>query len=256
MEKKKILLIEDDNDLVINIRSILKEENYDVKIEIDGESGIKSAKQWQPDLILCDISIPKKDGYEVLEVLSKNKTTRRIPFIFLTAKVETENFRKGMQLGADDYIFKPFDIDDLLNSINIRIERAAGKLKDEATEENKGNKKNKKYGINDRILINFGNEMRFCSVKEIKIIKSENPYIRLKFINGKSTLQRQTLGEWILKLPEMYFIQINKSIIINTEYVLKIEKISKTSYLIKLRDENETFIVSRRYSKNLVALLP
>lgn len=248
MKKKKILLIEDDNDIIMNVKNILEEENYDVKIEIDGEAGITSAKEWQPDLILCDISIPKKDGYEVLEELAKYKATMRIPFIFLTAKVEVENYRKGMQLGADDYIFKPFDIDDLLISIKIRMERA----EDSPDYENE----NKKYGIDDKILINFGNEMRFCTIKEIKYFKAENPYIRLKFNNGKTTLQRKTLGEWSSKLPEMFFIRINKSVIINTEYVVKIEKVSNTSFLIKIMDEDETFIVSRRYSKNLIKLLP
>jgi len=121
MLKQKILVIEDDNILLNNVGEILREENYEVKLEQNGKLGIKTAKSWNPDLIICDISMPVMDGYKVLSEILKSNQTKNIPFIFLTAKVGKDDIRKGMQLGADDYIFKPFTIDDLLTSVKIRL---------------------------------------------------------------------------------------------------------------------------------------
>ena len=88
-----------------------------------GEEGITLALEILPCLIICDVMMPGIDGYEVLRRLSVPKETTSIPFIFLTAKVEREDLRLGMQLGADDYIFKPFKADDLLKAVSIRLKK-------------------------------------------------------------------------------------------------------------------------------------
>ena len=120
---KKILLIEDNQEIRENIAEILALANYDVLEAEHGKAGIELAKIENPDLIICDIMMPQLDGYGVLHLLSKNPATSGIPFIFLTAKSEKQDFRKGMNLGADDYLIKPFDDLELLDAVEMRLKK-------------------------------------------------------------------------------------------------------------------------------------
>ncbi|MEO5599356.1 MAG: response regulator [Cyclobacteriaceae bacterium] len=122
---KKILLIEDNPDVRENTSEILSLANYDVVVAENGKIGVDLAQRINPDLIICDIMMPALDGYGVLHILSKNESTAGIPFIFLTAKTEKSDIRKGMNLGADDYLTKPFDDTDLLNAIEARLRKTA-----------------------------------------------------------------------------------------------------------------------------------
>ncbi|MGV3641313.1 MAG: response regulator [Adhaeribacter sp.] len=120
---KKILLIEDNQEIRENIAEILTLANYDICEAEHGKTGVELAKSEKPDLIICDIMMPQLDGYGVLHLLSKNPETAGIPFIFLTAKSEKEDFRKGMKLGADDYLIKPFDDLELLDAVEMRLKK-------------------------------------------------------------------------------------------------------------------------------------
>ena len=121
---KKILVIEDNNDVRENITEILQLAGYEVDAAENGKSGLIKLNQFKPDLILCDVMMPELDGYGVLKILSSNPQFATIPFIFLTAKAEKIDLRKGMSLGASDYITKPFDDADLLESISIRLKKS------------------------------------------------------------------------------------------------------------------------------------
>lgn len=121
---KRILLIEDDTALRENTAELLELSNYTVETAPNGKVGLEMAKTNPPDLIVCDIMMPEVDGYGVLEKLSKNEKTKHIPFIFLSAKTEHKEVRKGMDMGADDYITKPFDESDLLSAIESRLAKA------------------------------------------------------------------------------------------------------------------------------------
>lgn len=127
---KRVLLIEDDTVLRENTSELLELSNYEVITATNGQIGLDIAKTKQPDVIICDIMMPILDGYGVLEGLSKHNDTKFIPFIFLSAKTERQDVRKGMDLGADDYITKPFSEDEILSAIESRIAKAAI-LKDE-----------------------------------------------------------------------------------------------------------------------------
>ncbi|TRZ41258.1 response regulator [Robertkochia solimangrovi] len=118
---KSLLIIEDDSVLRENIAELLELQHYRVFQAADGSKGIDLAIKHQPDLIICDIMMPELDGYGVLERLSSDPTTQAIPFIFLSAKTEKKEVRKGMDLGADDYLTKPFEEEDLLHAIESRI---------------------------------------------------------------------------------------------------------------------------------------
>ena len=120
---KKILLIEDNDDVRENTAEILELFNYKVIVAENGKAGVEKAIEHLPDLIICDIMMPLLDGYGVLHAVHKNNAIKNTPFIFLTAKSERPDFRKGMELGADDYITKPFDATELLNAVDRRLKK-------------------------------------------------------------------------------------------------------------------------------------
>jgi CRP-like cAMP-binding protein/CheY-like chemotaxis protein len=120
---KNILLIEDNNEMRENIAEILELAGFKVLTAQNGKVGVDLANKHKPDLIICDIMMPELDGYGVLHILGKNPDTMTIPFIFLTAKAEKTDFRKGMNLGADDYITKPFNDVELLDAVEMRLKK-------------------------------------------------------------------------------------------------------------------------------------
>ncbi len=121
--KKKILIIEDNTDIRENVVEILELAGFIVFQAENGKIGVELAMKHVPDIILCDIMMPELDGYGVLYLLNKNTETSAIPFIFLTAKAEKLDLRKGMEMGADDYLTKPFDDIELLNAIESRLKK-------------------------------------------------------------------------------------------------------------------------------------
>ena len=127
---KHILLIEDNPEMRENTAEILELADYKVSTAANGKEGVALAKKEVPDLIICDIMMPELDGYGVLRMLGSNQETASIPFIFLTAKAEKSDFRKGMNLGADDYITKPFDDVELLDAIEMRLKKHAALQQD------------------------------------------------------------------------------------------------------------------------------
>ncbi|MBC8757054.1 response regulator [Kordia sp. YSTF-M3] len=122
---KKVVLIEDDTILRENIAELLELSGYAVTTAPNGKIGVETAIQTLPDIIICDIMMPELDGYGVLEILAQNDITKYIPFIFLSAKTERQDVRRGMDLGADDYITKPFSEEELISAIESRIAKAA-----------------------------------------------------------------------------------------------------------------------------------
>jgi two-component system, sensor histidine kinase and response regulator len=119
----KLLVIDDDTSIRDNLTELLDAEGYQVISAADGRVGAQLARQALPDLILCDIMMPELDGYEVLAELRHDPVTATIPFIFLTAKIEKSDLRQGMNLGADDYLVKPFTRVELLTAIAARLEK-------------------------------------------------------------------------------------------------------------------------------------
>ncbi|MCW2119406.1 response regulator [Flavobacterium sp. 7A] len=119
----RILLIEDNTDVRENTAEILTLENYEVITAENGKIGIQKALEHLPDIIICDIMMPELDGYGVFENLSVHPKTANIPFIYLTAKSEKRDIRKGMNLGVDDYLIKPFEEEDLLGAISCRLKK-------------------------------------------------------------------------------------------------------------------------------------
>ncbi|MGE5457656.1 MAG: response regulator [Methanococcaceae archaeon] len=115
---KKILIIEDSVDIASSINDLLQEFNYEVAVAINGEQAIEAARITQPDLIFCDVLMPRMNGFEVLKMLKAGEQTKHIPFVFLSAVAEKEMIQKGLRAGALNYIIKPFKISELLSLID------------------------------------------------------------------------------------------------------------------------------------------
>ncbi len=120
---QKVLLIEDNMDVRENTAEILRLANYEVATAENGKTGIATANEFLPDIVICDIMMPEMDGYAVLRQLNKNTGTAGVPFIFLTAKTSRADVREGMNLGADDYLTKPFEEKELLDAIQSRLQK-------------------------------------------------------------------------------------------------------------------------------------
>ena len=117
MAKKRILIVEDEADLVKAIELRLTEEGFDVITSLDGEDALKKARRENPDLLILDLMLPKIDGYKVCRLLKFDQKYKNVPVIMLTARVEERDRNLGMEMGADEYITKPFEWNDLLAKI-------------------------------------------------------------------------------------------------------------------------------------------
>jgi DNA-binding response OmpR family regulator len=117
MSDKKILLVDDEPDIVETVKLMLELRNYEVNVAYDGVKGIEQATKEKPNLILLDIMMPQMDGYSVCHMLKTNKKTKDIPIIMLTAKGESDAVTKSYNVGADDYIVKPFNPSTLLEKV-------------------------------------------------------------------------------------------------------------------------------------------
>ena len=123
MGKARILVIDDDPDILETIKRVLHAEYHDVIVATNGTQGIQIVKSCPLDLILCDISMPIMDGYAVFQAIKNDSRTNAIPFIFLTARGARSDQRKGMELGADDYLIKPFSSKELLSCVRTQISK-------------------------------------------------------------------------------------------------------------------------------------
>jgi len=120
---KRILVIEDEALVRENIIEILEFMDYEVDGAVNGKDGVIQAMYYKPDLIVCDVMMPELDGFEVIKLVRQNKEIGNVPFIFLTARAERRDMRLGMNLGADDYLPKPFTAEELIAAIETRLQR-------------------------------------------------------------------------------------------------------------------------------------
>lgn len=188
---KHILLIEDNPDVRENTAEILELAGYKVTTAPNGKEGVEAALASQPDLIICDIMMPVLDGYGVLHLLAKNEPTAGIPFIFLTAKSERSDMRKGMEMGADDYITKPFDDIELLNAVESRLKKAEMMRKDvPATREGITELLQNIHGIEDITAISGRQQVRQLHKKDIIYSEGDSPAGLYLLTKGKAKIYK------------------------------------------------------------------
>ena len=123
MNTKKILIVDDEVDLVETVRFRLEKEGFTVLVSEDGEDALNRARNESPDLILLDIMLPKLDGYKVSRLLKFDERYKHIPILMLTAKTQEKDKTLGMETGADEYITKPFEMDDLMEKVQSYISK-------------------------------------------------------------------------------------------------------------------------------------
>lgn len=245
---KKIFVIEDDEALRENLISLLDVEGFQTHFSETGKEGIELIKEFLPDLILCDIMLPDTDGYQIISELKTHPQTRNIPFVFLTARAEMKDLRSGMNLGADDYLTKPYDANELINVVNTRI--AQHNLNEEKpTKTIKDG--HHKLALDDLIFVQSAKQVKKVMVKSIVCINADAEYTELFLDDGTKVHLRKLIKVWEEMLPENSFIRVHKSIIVNLAFLQRIEKWFNNSYKIQLQKYPEPIISSRRYSANI-----
>ncbi|MGE5353593.1 MAG: LytR/AlgR family response regulator transcription factor [Acidobacteriota bacterium] len=248
----KILIIEDHLTVCQTIKILLEKAGYETLTAHNGADGIKLALECLPDLIVCDIMMPGMDGYEVLRQLSCSGDTSSIPFIFLTARAEMADLRLGMELGADDYLVKPFKANELLNAISKRLEKRELIIKGQMS---KIRNAQRDSALKSNSVIAAGNPPEIIKVSSIVYITANDGYTHIHSTEGKKILIRRLMKEWEALLPEDQFIRIHHSTIINLDYMEQIEKWFNNSLRIHMRTINEPLEVSKRYAPKVKARL-
>ena len=288
--KAKILLVEDNDEMRENIAEILELADYQVHQAGDGKKGVELAKFNTPDMIICDIMMPGLDGYGVINILSEIEETKDIPFIFLTAKAEKEEFRKGMNLGADDYLTKPFEDIELLHAVEMRLKKHTRRTID--PEEELGFRKSaekvvaewkEKYPINKykakQVIFNEGNYARELmlitkgKVKLFKVNADGKEYIveltsEGDFLGYNSIISSKPLSESACALDdsEICFIpshvfkdlilknkELGKSFlkILSKDIIEKEEKLLKLAYSsVRQRSADALLLLQKRYGED------
>jgi DNA-binding response OmpR family regulator len=201
--KEKILIIEDEDEILDNLRILLNAEGFEIFSATDGQKGIALAVQHLPDLIVCDIMIPGFDGYEVLRKLKTDDKTNLIPFIFITAKAEPSDLRRGMELGADDFISKPFSSEELLSAIKTRLHKhksLISKLSSEKIDFDQDDD-DKKLSIEDSIFVSYHNDTIPVKIAKIKYITAQNQYSTIFLEDQRNYMIRKSLSTWEKILP-------------------------------------------------------
>lgn len=253
---KKILIIEDDLNVRENIFQLLSKVGYDVTAAVDGFEGIDKAINMFPDLILCDVMMPGIDGYDVLRRLANEPATAMIPFIFLTAKTEMSDLRDGMDLGADDYLTKPFKAGTLLKAIESRLakrERFSPGPADPPSASAPPSQALASLQTGQFIMV--GNPPQILKTTAILYVQAQAGYSYVFTADGKKMLVRKLLKEWETILPGEAFIRIHNSTIVNLEYIESVQKWFNYSYRLVLRGLSEPLEVSKRYSAKVKARL-
>lgn len=254
---KKILLIEDDFDVRSGLIDLLEASGYKAISASSGKEGLTLANEVMPDLIICDIMMPGGlNGYDVLNEIEKDDKLRLIPFIFLTAKGEMSDLRRGMQNGAADYIVKPYDAGELLSAIRLRIEKADAYRDQSAKTASPQKTRSKRFNYNDSITLLENNNPVFIKFSEIICITAENIYSTVYTTDKRKLLIRKSLAKWENILPESGFLRIHRSTIININYIDKIEKWYKRSYKVLLKNHISSFIISQRYASKIKSSIP
>jgi len=253
----KVLVIEDEESVRKTISDLLEIKGYSVSTASGGKEGVKLAMELIPDLILCDIMMPDYDGYKVLKKLLAGSKTALIPFIFLTAKAEMSDLRLGMELGADDYVVKPFKAKELYKAIETRLAKHKSVLKqlNETKVSGKISQNNTKLKRDGYVFVEIGKEPHFIQVKDIKCATAFGDYSNILMGNGDKIIVRKTLKSLWENLPDDLFVRIDHSAIINLNHVDKLVKMENQSYKVYLVNIKEPFIISRRYASKLKSLL-
>jgi DNA-binding LytR/AlgR family response regulator len=267
---KSVLIIEDDIIIREATIKILSDSGFSVDSASNGNEGLKLIKRNKYDVILCDIMMPEMNGFEVLENMKALKLNSKPVFIYLTAKSERPDYRQGMEMGADDFIPKPFTREELLKAIDTQLRKKEEsnnkidieqevirilneKLNSEGQKKPVTSKDNesKEIKYEGKIFLSDGKKSDFVRLRTIIFIQSAKDYTRLYTTDSKSYIVRKPIKQWHEKLPNEHFLRIHRSTIINTDFIRKVEKWNNYTHRIYMEGVKEPFIISQSYSRIL-----
>lgn len=256
---KHLLVIEDNPEVRENLCDILELSGFRVSSAVDGKEGVNKALEITPDLIICDVMMPKLDGFGVLNILSRRPETYHIPFIFLTAKTEKEDIRRGMTLGADDYVTKPFYKDELLRVIEVRL-RKAEKLQPRASENEQRLTAffDAAKGLKRLNKLTEGRKDRLYGKKEVLFREGDYPRYFYFVKSGEIKLSKiNDFGkEFILKTVNKGEFFGYTAIIENTEYAFSAVPTEESKVIqIPREDFTELLYADRDVSAGFIKLL-
>ncbi|MBL4703832.1 MAG: response regulator [Flavobacteriales bacterium] len=213
-----ILVIEDEVDIRESLQDILEMVGYRVTTAKNGKIGFDLIIDNQPDMVICDVNMPELDGFELLGAINQRLSSEVIPpFLFLTAKVEKQDIRYGMNLGADDYILKPFDHNELLSIIRLRLDKRNTLLK-------KGEPTkaiSKEVGTFEKIALPSSDGLELVHFDSIIKCEADRAYCTFYIHNASKILVSKPMKEFESILINKGFMKIHKSTIININYVDK-----------------------------------
>lgn len=247
-----ILLVEDDNELAMALAQFLRGHDFEVVTVGDGLRGVELATSIKPSLILCDLDLPKMDGFEVLTVLQTNPDLWDTPFLFITGRGHLKDIRTGMNLGADDYLVKPVPPEDLLTAIQTRL-----RLRDQRALHRPGTPANNSPTPDPEEEESSGSESGFIflrsskgkqrvAIDDIEWIAAYGEYSRVIWGGTEGVLIRKSMKSWEAELPSKYFLRVHRNTILNLRHLERIEKGGPTEMRAFLRGRTDPIEVSLR----------
>jgi len=271
---KRVLVIEDDTSVRKFVSDVLTAEGYYVIEKPNAEEGLErffkkeknKNKDGNFDIIICDIMMPGANGFEVLKKLKKKKIFMPV-FVYITANKEREYLRAAMEAGADDFITKPFTAEELLKSVRVQEAKkeASSSLTEDLLHKKKKDKdeitskvnvkKTQKLKYDSNIFISNNDKACFVNIKDIILIQSLKDYTKL-FTKSKETFYiRKPLKRWYSSLPAEHFIMVNRSELVNKNFISMINKLPNNTHEIILKDYKYKIKISRRISAKLKNLI-
>lgn len=256
--KKKLLLIEDNQEVRENTVEILELAGYEVYSAVNGKEGVEKAIEVLPDLIICDIMMPVLDGYGALHLLNKNEKTSSIPFIFLTAKSERSDMRKGMEMGADDYITKPFDDLELLSAVESRLKKSEVNRKEiKPTTDDMNELLGNITGLDDIKKISSRQQTKHYKKKDSIYTEGDSPVGLYLLISGKVKIYKShELGkDLIIKLlqPGDFFGYL--ALLEDTPHIMSAEALEDSEVVIFPREDFYKLMTHPQVMQQFVKLL-
>jgi two-component system, LytTR family, response regulator len=254
-EQRKILVIEDEPGLRTTLAELLEINGYEVQTAKDGLDGFNSILEYNPHLVICDINMPKMNGYEVLSSINKRMSEDLMPsFLFLTARVQLDDIKQGLKLGADDYILKPFVSTDLLASIEMRLKKRQSLLDYHDGNQSKEDSEviTRQPQTNEKIGLPIGEGIRFIKLEEVVKCEAERAYCNFYLTSGEKILVSKPMKEFEDQLEKSGFIRVHKSYIVNMNCVDTYVR-GKGGYLV-LSDGSNVAVSARKKEAVLAAL--
>ncbi|MDP4195942.1 MAG: LytTR family DNA-binding domain-containing protein [Bacteroidota bacterium] len=250
--QKKVLIIDDCSENLEELKWVFEQENYEVYAALNGKSGLKLITEVLPDMILCDVAMPEMNGYEVKELLSCNRDTYNLPFVFVADSASIKEIRYGMELGADDYIVRPFNNKEIVRIVNTRLKRIDELAKWKLVKSSRFESKNVEIPEEkDHIIVNTDQKPVFLKTTDVVYVDVQSKYSTLHLASGEEFQVKKPIKEWEEVLPKKLFFRIHKSVIVNLHYITSLDKLYKRSFIVHLKGIEIPFIVSQRYSAKL-----